>query len=70
MATARLQAGVRMLRLRDYQRASLDALAAPDPRDPWGVPAPLANPAAAHRAALCLRPGCLAVVPGVEAALR
>ena len=50
-------------------RAGLQAMAAPDPRDPWWVPAPLEGPPAPRRAALCLRPGGLAVVPEVEAAL-
>ncbi len=50
-------------------RLGLHALAAPDPRDPWWVPAPLEGPPAPRRAALCLRPGGMAVVPEVEAAL-
>ncbi|WP_375454543.1 amidase family protein [uncultured Methylobacterium sp.] len=48
----------------------LHAMAAGDPRDPWWVPAPLAGPDVPRRAALCLRPGGLAIVPEVEAALR
>lgn len=51
-------------------RLALAAMAAPDPRDPWWVPAPLEGPAAPRKAALCLRPGGLAIVPEVEAALR
>ena len=51
-------------------RVGLAAMAAPDPRDPWWVSAPLAGPDAPRRAALCLRPGKLAIVPEVEAALR
>ncbi|MCJ2014504.1 amidase family protein [Methylobacterium sp. J-076] len=51
-------------------RLTLAAMAAPDPRDPWWVPAPLEGPARPRRAALCLRPGGLAIVPEVEAALR
>ena len=50
-------------------RLGLHALAAPDPRDPWWVPAPLEGPPVPRRAALCLRPGGMAVVPEVEAAL-
>ena len=50
-------------------RAGLHAMAAPDPRDPWWVPAPLDGPPAPRHAALCLRPGGLAIVPEVEAAL-
>jgi len=51
-------------------RLALHAMAAPDPRDPWWVPAPLEGPAMPCRAALCVRPGGLAVVPEIEAALR
>ncbi|WP_375466420.1 amidase family protein, partial [uncultured Methylobacterium sp.] len=51
-------------------RLGLAAMAAGDPRDPWWVPAPLEGPPAPRRAALCLRPGGLAIVPAVEAALR
>jgi len=51
-------------------RAGLAAMAAPDPRDPWWTPAPLEGPAAPRHAALCLRPGGLAIVKEVEAALR
>ena len=51
-------------------RLGLAALAARDVRDPWWVPAPLEGPAVPRRAALCLRPGGLAIVPEVEAALR
>jgi amidase len=50
-------------------RAGLAAMAAPDCRDPWWVPAPLEGPAAPRRAALCLRPGGLAIVKEVETAL-
>ena len=50
-------------------RAGLAALSAPDARDPWWVPAPLEGPPAPRRAALCLRPGGLRIVPEVEAAL-
>lgn len=51
-------------------RLALSAMAAPDPRDPWWVPAPLEGAPSPRRAALCLRPGGLAIVPEVEAALR
>jgi amidase len=51
-------------------RLGLAVMAAADPRDPWWVPAPLDGPAVPRRAALCVRPGGLAVVPEVEAALR
>ncbi len=50
-------------------RAGLAALAVPDPRDPWFVPAPLEGPPAPRRAALCLRPDGLATVPAIVAAL-
>ena len=50
-------------------RASLAAMAAPDPRDPWHAPVPLEGPAAPRRVALCLRPDGLATVPEVAAAL-
>ncbi len=51
-------------------RLGLAAMAAADARDPWWVPAPLEGPPAPRRAALCVWPGGLAVVPEVEAALR
>jgi amidase len=51
-------------------RLGLAAMAAADARDPWWVPAPLEGPPVGRRAALCVRPGGLAVVPEVEAALR
>ena len=50
-------------------RLGLAALAGPDARDPWWVPAPLAGPEVPRRAALCIRPDGLATVPEVEAAL-
>ncbi|AOR71719.1 amidase [Burkholderia stabilis] len=49
---------------------ALRAFAAPDPRDPWHVQVPFDGPAVPKRAALCVRPGGLQVVPEVEAALR
>ncbi|MBI0536242.1 amidase [Roseomonas sp. KE2513] len=51
-------------------RLSLRAMAAPDARDPWWVPAPLEGPAFPKRAALCVRPEGMATTPEVEAALR
>ena len=51
-------------------RLSLAAMAAEDVRDPWWVPAPLEGPDYPKRAGLVLRPGGLAIVPEVEAALR
>lgn len=50
-------------------RLGLAALAAPDARDPWWVPAPLEGPAAPRRAALCVRPDGLDTQPPVVAAL-
>lgn len=50
-------------------RAGLAAMSQPDPRDPWWTPAPLTGPEVPRRAALCLRPDGLAIVPEVEAAL-
>jgi amidase len=51
-------------------RVGLEAMAARDARDPWWVPAPLVGPEMPRRAALCLRPDGLRIVPEVEAALR
>ncbi len=51
-------------------RLGLHALAQPDARDPWWVPAPLDGPPVPRRAALCVKPDGLASVPEVEAALR
>jgi amidase len=50
-------------------RIALAAMAQPDARDPWWVPAPLEGPARAKRAALCLRPDGLEIAPEVAAAL-
>ncbi len=50
-------------------RAGLMAMAAPDPRDPWWTPAPLEGRGVPLHAAVCLRPGGLAIVKEVEAAL-
>src|SRR6185295_17315845 len=50
-------------------RIALAAMSARDVRDPWWVPAPLEGPARAKRAALCLRPDGLEIVPEVAAAV-
>lgn len=51
-------------------RLALAAMAQPDPRDPWWVPAPLDGPDAPRRAALCIAPEGIPTVPEVAAALR
>ncbi|MFC6792517.1 amidase family protein [Methylobacterium komagatae] len=51
-------------------RLGLTAMAAADSRDPWWVPAPLEGPSMPRRAALCLRPGGMAIAPEIESALR
>jgi amidase len=51
-------------------RLALQAMSAPDARDPWWVPAPLEGPAFPKRAALCIRPEGMPTTPEVEAALR
>lgn len=50
-------------------RIALTAMAKPDPRDPWWVPAPLEGPQAHRRAALCLRPDGLQIAPEIETTL-
>jgi amidase len=53
-------------------RLGFEAMAAPhapDARDPWYVPAPIEGPKVAKRAALCVAPDGLEVVPEVKAAL-
>ena len=50
-------------------RLGLQAMAAPDARDPWWTPAPLDGPPFPKRAALCLRPDGLDTVAEVAAAL-
>jgi amidase len=50
-------------------RIALAAMAQPDMRDPWWVPAPLEGTARAKRAALCLRPDGLEIAPEVAAPL-
>jgi amidase len=51
-------------------RLGLRALAAPDLRDPWYMPMPLAGHDVPLRAALCLRPGGMQIASEVEGALR
>lgn len=51
-------------------RLGLAAMAAPDARDPWWVPAPLTGPAAPRRAALCLSPDGMDTEPAVVKALQ
>ena len=51
-------------------RLGLAAMAAPDPRDPWWVPAPLTGPAAPRRGALCLSPDGMDTEPAVVKALQ
>jgi amidase len=53
----------------DDLRLALEAMAAPDWRDPWWVPAPLVGPAVERRVALCRRPASLAIDPAVDSAL-
>ena len=50
-------------------RLALHAMARPDARDPWWVPAPLQGPELPKRVALCLRPDGLDTQPEVCAAL-
>jgi len=50
-------------------RLSLSAMSAPDPRDPWSVPAPLEGPPMPRHAALCLRPAGRKVAQEGEAAI-
>ena len=47
----------------------LAAMAKPDPRDPWYVPAPLQGAAYERRAAVCFAPDGMPVVSEVQAAL-
>ncbi|GAA6202656.1 amidase family protein [Aquicoccus sp. SU-CL01552] len=51
-------------------RLGLEAMAAPDLRDPWYMPAPLRGPDAPRRAALCLAPDGMQVAPEIKQALR
>src|SRR6516225_1642117 len=50
-------------------RVALNAMSAPDIRDPWWVPAPLIGRELPLRAALCLRPGGMTIAKEVEEAL-
>jgi amidase len=50
-------------------KVALEVMAAPDPRDPWYVPAPLEGPKVAKRAALCIAPDGLEVASEIKAAL-
>ncbi|RQU80003.1 amidase [Burkholderia cenocepacia] len=49
---------------------ALRVFSAPDPRDPWHVAVPFDGREVPRRAALCVRPRGLEVVPEVETALR
>jgi amidase len=51
-------------------RIALEAMAAPDPRDPWWVPAPIDGPPVPKRVAFCPAPDGMAVEPAVADALR
>jgi amidase len=48
-------------------RVGLMAMSAPDPRDPWWVPAPLEGLPTPPLAAMCLRPGGMQIAKEVEA---
>src|SRR6266849_5750187 len=50
-------------------RVSLSAMSAPDPRDPWSVPAPLEGPPRPLHAALCPRPAARQVAREVESSV-
>ena len=50
-------------------RVALMAMSAPDPRDPWWVPAPLEGPSVPLHAAMCLRPSGFQIAKEVEAAV-
>src|SRR5580692_662159 len=50
-------------------RVGLAAMAAPDLRDPWWVPAPLEGPPMPLVAAMCRRPGGMQIAKEVEAAV-
>ncbi|MEO0402963.1 MAG: amidase family protein, partial [Pseudomonadota bacterium] len=50
-------------------KLSLAAMAAPDPRDPWYVPAPLEGRGFPKRVALCVAPDGMSVADEVRAAL-
>jgi amidase len=48
-------------------RSAMAAMSAPDPRDPWFVPAPLQGPPVPLRAAMCLRPAGMSIAEEVAA---
>jgi len=48
-------------------RGALAVMSAPDPRDPWWVPAPLQGPQVPLRAAMCLRPAGMSIAEEVAA---
>lgn len=50
-------------------RLALEAMARPDSRDPWWVPAPLVGPTLPRRAALCLRPDGMETASELQATL-
>ncbi|OWX99656.1 amidase [Thioclava sp. F1Mire-8] len=50
-------------------RLAFTAMAKPDPRDIWSVPAPLHGPAVDRRAALCLRPDGAQTDPALQQSL-
>ena len=50
-------------------RLAYHAMAAPDARDPWQVPAPLQGPAVPRRVTLVRNPGGMPTAPAVDAAL-
>ncbi|CAG9216350.1 Amidase [Paraburkholderia tropica] len=58
-----------MARSIDDVSLAFAALAQPDMRDPWWVPAPLKGPDAPLRATICLRPGGMTITKEVEDAL-
>ncbi len=54
----------------DDLRLGLQAMARPDARDPWWVPAPLEGPVVPKHVAMCLRPDGLDTQPEICAALQ
>lgn len=50
-------------------RVGIEAMSAPDVRDPWWVPVPFAGPPMPLVAAMCLRPGGMQIANEVEAAV-
>lgn len=51
-------------------RLAIEAMAAPDPRDPWHCPAPILGPPVPRRVALCVEPAGMKVAGPVRVALR